>query len=179
MTDLPKTAVAAVFSQPNQPLELREFDVVEPRKGEVLIEVLRANICGSDVHMYQGHAFAGFGVPFPFILGHEMVGRVARLGDGVNTDAAGEPLAIGDRVTLSYYRGCDSCAMCERGTEHACQAAMISIIGPADKAPHFTGAFGQFYRVRAGQAVYKLPSRRPHPHRGLGSTAHSPRWCMV
>lgn len=162
MSQLPKTALASVFSQANEPLELRELAVVEPGEGEVLVEVLRANICGSDVHMFTGEAFAGFGgVPFPFILGHELVGRVVALGDGVSQDATGAALSLGDRITFSYYQGCKSCRLCTGGREHACLMSLMSVVRPCESAPHFTGGFAQYYMLRRGQMIYRLPDEIP------------------
>ena len=155
--ELPKTAIASVLTKIGEPLEMRELPICQPNPGEALVEVLRANICGSDVHMFTGGAFRGFGLPFPFILGHELVGRVAALGEGVDSDSDSEPLRIGDRVTFSYYRGCRSCLVCARGDEHACLQSLMSVMCPCQEPPHFTGGFAQYYVVRKGQAIYRLP----------------------
>ena len=76
-------------------VEIKSFDVPEPAPGAVVVRVRRANICGSEVHIFHFH--------HPLIrecvLGHEFVGEVVALGDGVTTDYAGEPVAVGDRVT--------------------------------------------------------------------------------
>jgi D-arabinose 1-dehydrogenase-like Zn-dependent alcohol dehydrogenase len=163
MTDIPKTALAGVFVKANEPFEMRELDVTQPGAGEVLIEVLRTNICGSDVHMFTGDAFAGFGgVPFPMILGHEIMGRVAALGEHVDKDTTGAELSVGDRVTFAYYRGCKSCVLCTRGDEHACLLSLMSVIRPVDEAPHWVGGFAQYYMLRKGQAIYRLPDEVPN-----------------
>ena len=56
-----------------------------------------AGICGTDVHLWKGQ----LPIPRPIILGHETVGLIARLGEGVERDWTGAPLAEGDRVTWS------------------------------------------------------------------------------
>jgi D-arabinose 1-dehydrogenase-like Zn-dependent alcohol dehydrogenase len=74
-----------------------EYPQPEPEPGGVLVEMTLANICGSDMHGYLGEA-AYRGVTRPRHLGHEGIGRVAALGEGVTTDSNGAPLRAGDRV---------------------------------------------------------------------------------
>jgi len=81
-------------------MEVRQLPVPEPGPGEVLVRIALATICGSDLHMWRGE------VPWfqkaPGIQGHEMVGAVAALGAGRNTDSLGRPLKIGDRVAYAW-----------------------------------------------------------------------------
>jgi threonine dehydrogenase-like Zn-dependent dehydrogenase len=74
-----------------------EYPQPEPEPGGVLLEMTLANIFGSDMHGYLGEA-AYRGVTRPRHLGHEGIGRVAALGEGVTTDSNGAPLRAGDRV---------------------------------------------------------------------------------
>ena len=90
---------AAIFKGLGQPMEIKEYPVPEPEPGAILIKVTMANICGSDLHQWRGDIdLAASGVRLPAIIGHEMTGKVAKLGEGVSTDSAGEPLAVGDRL---------------------------------------------------------------------------------
>ncbi len=74
-------------------IEQRTYPLPDPGPGEALVETVRANICGSELHIWRGH----HPVVVPgCVLGHEGVGRVAKLGPGVDRDFAGEPLAEGD-----------------------------------------------------------------------------------
>ncbi len=98
---------AAVYKAFGQPMEIKEYPVPEPEPGAILIKVRRANICGSDLHMWRGDLnLTALGAPLPAILGHEMTGTVAKLGEGVLTDSAGQPLAVGDRVVYRYFLPC-------------------------------------------------------------------------
>ncbi|MBI2890988.1 MAG: zinc-binding dehydrogenase [Nitrospirae bacterium] len=157
MVDLPKKAKAAVWVKAGAPVEIREYPVVPPPPGHVLVKIERANICGSDLHMYRGDAFAGMPLPFAFVMGHEMMGSVAALGEGVERDARGNTLSPGDLVTFSYFRGCGTCGVCLSGREYACFFSLISIVSDADEAPHFKGGWAEYYYVRPGQKVFKVP----------------------
>src|SRR5690625_1744115 len=58
-------------------VEIKEFDLPKMGKGQILMRVLKSNICGSDIHMWEGkHLFKNH------VLGHEMVGVIEELGEG-------------------------------------------------------------------------------------------------
>jgi D-arabinose 1-dehydrogenase-like Zn-dependent alcohol dehydrogenase len=91
-----------------------------------------------------------------------MVGRVYKLGKGVTTDTAGQPLKEGDRIAPVYYRTCGLCVNCRDGNAAACLTLGIR----AKKAlpqepPHFHTPFGTHYYIEAGQHVYKVPDNVP------------------
>ncbi len=103
--------VAAVLREPRSPLELRSLPIPAPGPGQVLIEACAVGLCGTDAHAWQGF----FPVPMPIVLGHEIVGRVAALGEGARG------LALGDRVGVSWVqRGCGQCPACARGQQQRC-----------------------------------------------------------
>lgn len=79
--------------------------------GEVLIRPMFAGICGSDVSLYMGHRAVA---SFPHILGHEIVGRVEALGEGVTK------LKLGDRVVVEPNYTCGSCEFCLSGRGNIC-----------------------------------------------------------
>ena len=90
---------------------------VEPEG--VLIRVSLANICGSDLHFWRGDA--PLRLPDDgWIFGHEMTGRVARLGRSVKTDSLGRPLKEGDRVAYTYFYPCGRCYACLNKEPAAC-----------------------------------------------------------
>jgi D-arabinose 1-dehydrogenase-like Zn-dependent alcohol dehydrogenase len=85
--------------------ELREYPVPEVEVGAILIRLTRAGICGSDLHIWRGEMKEVYGgLPEDLTFGHEMCGRVERLGAGVETDSLGAPLREGDRVTFCCKR---------------------------------------------------------------------------
>ena len=145
--------LTTVLTAPGE-LEQREYDVSDPVPGGVLLEMIRANVCGSEVHILKGlHPLIRPGC----VLGHEGVGRVARLGEGVSTDFAGQPLAEGDRVVATYFEACRHCPECNRGSWNLCRNAYTGWSTPADQAPHFFGTFGTYWGLNANQYVYKVP----------------------
>ncbi|MBM3133249.1 MAG: zinc-binding dehydrogenase, partial [Chloroflexi bacterium] len=99
---------------------------------------------------------AALGAPLPAILGHEMTGRVVRLGRGITTDSAGQPLKEGDRVVYQYFVPCGRCPACLRGDHAACPANLMYMM-PSDPPPHFFGAYADYYYLRPTQTVIKVP----------------------
>jgi alcohol dehydrogenase, propanol-preferring len=93
--------------------ELTEVAVPAPRAGEVLLRVEAAGICHSDLHVLDAPA-AKFPYPVPFTLGHEIAGRVARMGP----DATG--VALGERVVVHGPWGCGNCRRCRLGHDNYC-----------------------------------------------------------
>ncbi len=148
---------AAVYTGLGQPLEIKEYPVPDPEPGAIVVKLTLANICGSDLHMWRGDIDLGaLGAPLPTILGHEMTGTVDKLGQGVTTDSAGQPLAEGDRVIYQYFVPCGRCVCCLRGEETACVANLMYMC-PVDPPPHFLGAYADYYYVRPNQTVLKVP----------------------
>ncbi|MQA04566.1 MAG: zinc-binding dehydrogenase [Streptosporangiales bacterium] len=145
--------VTTVLTGPGE-LEQREYPVSDPEVGGVVLQMIRANVCGSEVHILKGH--------HPLIqpgcaIGHEGVGRVARLGEGATTDFAGAPLSEGDRVVATYFAACRRCPQCNRGDLQICGNAYQRWSRPADQAPHFYGTFGTYWSLGRDQYVYKVP----------------------
>jgi len=138
-------------------MEIREVEVPDPAPGEILIRVTRANVCGSDLHFWRGDIDLSRFLKEPTVLGHEMCGRVAALGDGVATDSAGAPLAEDDRVVYRYFSPCGRCSACLRGFTAACGRNAIFQIRVCTEAPYFVGGFGDYYMLPANQAVFKVP----------------------
>lgn len=143
----------AVLAGPRQ-VELREYPVAPPEPGHILLEVVRANVCGSELHIWRGHHPA---VRMGSVLGHEMLGRVLTLGAGVETDFAGQPLRPGDRVVCAYFITCRKCAACSAGRFNLCEHCYRHWSAPAEDPPHFHGAFATHYYVHPDQYIYRVP----------------------
>ena len=149
------TGKAAVFFGPGKPFELRELPLPEVEPDAVLIRVSLANVCGSDLHFWRGDA----PLKLPqdgWVYGHEMTGRVARLGARVKTDSLGRPLAEGDRVAYTYFYPCGRCAACLDKRPAACLAKVGRPLGPSE-FPYFHGAFAEYYYLRSGGWIFKVP----------------------
>lgn len=134
---------ALVKEKPQPGLALREVPEPRPGPGEVRIQVTRASICGTDLHIFNWDDWATANVPTPLTIGHEFVGRVDELGDGVET------LVIGQRVSGEGHIVCGNCRNCRAGREHLCRNTKgIGINRP--------GAFAD-YLVIPEHNVYPIP----------------------
>lgn len=135
-------------------LEQREYEVPEPSAGGLIVEMIRANVCGSEVHIVKGHHPL---VREGCVPGHEGVGRVARLAPGVDRDFAGTPLQVGDRVVATYFAACRRCPPCNRGQLTLCDHGYDHWGTQADVAPHFHGTFGTHWAIGPDQYVFRVP----------------------
>src|SRR5437773_571884 len=152
---MPSVGRAAVFFGPGKPFEIREVPLPEIEPDAVLIKVSLANVCGSDLHFWRGDA--PLRLPEDgWIFGHEMTGRVAKLGRNVKTDSLGRPLREGDRVAYTYFYPCGRCYVCLNKQPAACPAKIERPRGPRD-FPHFHGAFAEYYYLRPGGALFAVP----------------------
>ncbi|OGO02204.1 MAG: zinc-binding alcohol dehydrogenase [Chloroflexi bacterium RBG_13_52_14] len=151
-------ARAAIYEGLGKPMKIKEYPVPEPEPGAILIKVKRANICGSDLHIWRGDIdVAGLGAPLPMIFGHEMIGTVAKLGEGISTDSAGQPLAVGNRVVYRYFFPCGRCSACLKGDDAVCPMNPISVFGLVEEPPHFKGAYADYYYLRPQHTIFKVP----------------------
>jgi Zn-dependent alcohol dehydrogenase len=87
-----------------------DIEIDEPRKGEALVELSVAGVCGSDLSLRDGKMVN----PMPLLLGHEAAGTVTELGPGTDGPAPGT------RVTLWMRPPCRACRMCLRGAAELC-----------------------------------------------------------
>ena len=152
------TGRVAAFYGPGAPMQIKEYPVGEPEPGGIVVKMTMANVCGSDLHQWRGEFdVEKFGRPYPQILGHEMTGTIHQLGAGVTRDTAGLPLRTGDRVVWRYFYPCGTCRACLKRVSRACPNARTYLQNSCDVAPHFYGAFGDYYYVRPGAAIFRVP----------------------
>jgi L-idonate 5-dehydrogenase len=126
-------------------VRLEERTAAAPGPGEVAIDTAVGGICGSDLHYYNHGGFGAVRVKEPMILGHEVSGRVAALGDGVSD------LAIGQLVAISPSRPCRTCRYCREGLYNHC--LNMRFYGSAMPFPHIQGAFSERLVVDRLQCV--------------------------
>jgi len=109
---------AMVLQQPGQPLQLQQVPQPEPGPGEVLVQVTACAVCRTDLHVVDGE------LPrpkLPVIPGHEIVGRVAGLGPGV------QGVVMGQRVGVPWLGWtCGQCDFCQTGRENLCSSAQFT-----------------------------------------------------
>lgn len=97
----------------NGPRDVRVVDVADPQieqPTDVLVKITSTNICGSDLHMYEGRTDIECGR----VLGHENLGEVVEIGRAVYR------IKVGDKVCLPFNIGCGFCRNCEKGLTGAC-----------------------------------------------------------
>jgi propanol-preferring alcohol dehydrogenase len=113
-----------------QPLQLNEQPTPEPKGSEVLLKVLAAGVCHSDLHIADGYFDMGGGkklnledrgMKLPLTLGHENVGEVVAVGPDAKS------VKIGARMLAHPWIGCGTCPACLRGEENLCRAPMRSL----------------------------------------------------
>lgn len=110
---------AALFSSPGRPLVIADVSELEPGQGEVLLQVAKCGICGTDLQRT-----AGRGIPLsPGRLGHEFAGTVLALGPGV------ERLKLGDRISALPMASCGQCPSCLDGLFFWCKNGLRSMTG--------------------------------------------------
>ena len=135
---------AAQYIRPGR-IECREIPDTVPGPGEVTIAVEYCGICGTDVHIFKGHMDQR--VHPPQAVGHEMSGKILRLGDGVTE------FRIGDAVTVRPLDNCGSCNTCRAGFTHICEKLkFLGIETP--------GAFAEEWVVPA-RLLHRLPDNMP------------------
>ena len=151
------TGRVAVLRAYGGEFELREYPVPEVEPGAILVRLTRAGICGSDLHIWRGEMKEVYGAsPRDLTFGHEMCGRVERLGAGVTTDSRGQPLSEGDRVTYLYFFPCGRCPVCLHDELGSCpRKARPSRV--AGTPPYFNNAYGDYYYLRPGHFVFRIP----------------------
>ena len=120
-------------------------EVAKPECGynDVLIKIKKTAICGTDMHIYNWDEWSQNTIPVPMTVGHEFVGEVEELGDGV------KGFSIGDRVSGEGHITCEACRNCRAGRRHLCR----NTVGVGVNR---TGAFAEYLVIPAVNA-FKLP----------------------
>jgi uncharacterized zinc-type alcohol dehydrogenase-like protein len=159
MTRIPAYAAAS----PRTPLSPFTIERREPGPRDVQIDVLFCGVCHSDVHQARDEWGGGL---FPMVPGHEIVGRVAKVGGEVTRFAPGDLAGVGCMVD-----SCRSCGPCAHGTEQFCEQGAAFTYNSTEmdrRTPTFGGYSTQV--VVAEAFVLKIP-------RGLDAAAAAPLLC--
>ena len=134
---------------------MQEFDIPTPAKDDFLLKVDMVGICGGDPIEYEGRNKK---VHYPLILGHEMVGRIAELGDGARAKGYKE----GDRVTVEPYIVCGECEYCLNGLYQFCENSRAYGVNiSCSEPPHLCGAYGDYMYVEKGSKVHRIDDGVP------------------
>ncbi|EFQ33670.1 alcohol dehydrogenase GroES-like domain-containing protein [Colletotrichum graminicola] len=138
MASLPKTYKAAVVESKSAPLKIVDQELKQPGPGLILVKVLACGVCHSDVGMQEG----GFGDSvFPRVPGHEVVGDVVAVGEGVSRFSGGE------RVGGAWHGGHDgTCRQCQKGFFQTCDNGTVNGV-------FRDGGYAQYVLLRSEAAV--------------------------
>lgn len=119
-------------------LKAFEYDPGELKASEVEIDVDYCGICHSDLNVIDSDWGA---MSYPVVAGHEVVGKISRLGDDVHH------LTVGQSVGLGWHAGyCDNCLQCHSGDQNLCRSSQATIMG------HY-GGFAEQVRATANSVV--------------------------
>lgn len=142
---------------------MKEVPIPSVGVNDVLIKIKKTSICGTDLHIYRWDDWAEATIKTPMIVGHEYVGEIVEIGDGVNN------LEPGDRVTGEGHIACGDCRNCRRGKLHVCEN-MIGVGVDRD------GAFAEYLSLPAANVI-KLDPRIPDEIASImdpfGNAAHT------
>lgn len=155
MTGLPATSKAALMTEFGKPLEIREIPVPQLEPGAILVKNEMAGLCGSDLHLWRGTS--PLPITFPFLMGHETIGRIEKLGEGREKDVTGKPLKAGDRIFHEDV-GCGECWYCEiNHSKNLCLSRHWQGCNCSDEWPYITGGLSEYSYVFPKSDVVKIP----------------------
>ncbi len=131
-----------------RPLVLSELPLPEPARGEILVRTSVCGICRTDLHVIEGELPR---LKLPLVPGHQIIGRVERLGDGCTRFGRGE------RVGIAWLRHtCGRCDDCRRGRENLCLSSLYT-------GYHADGGYAEYATVRE-EFAYAIPAAFDDPH---------------
>ncbi len=149
--------------KPEAGFVLQEVPVPATGPTDVLIEVEKVGVCGTDYHIYSWDTWAQNRIKPPLVIGHEFMGRVAAVGSAVRM------VGVGDRVSAEGHIADGTCLLCRTGEAHICER--VQIIG-VDR----DGAFAEYISMPEVN-VWKLDPSIPDEFAAvfdpLGNAVHT------
>jgi len=142
---MPSTMRALVKREATQGIWMEDVPIPRPGTNEVLIRLEKTAICGTDLHIYKWDNWAQRTIKPGLIIGHEFVGRIVELGEGVTGYSEGE------RVSAEGHIVCGHCRNCRAGRQHLCP----NTIGVGVQRD---GAFAEYVVVPASN-LWPIPDR--------------------
>jgi propanol-preferring alcohol dehydrogenase len=141
-----------------KPLKYEEYPDPKPGAGEVLVKVISCGVCHSNLHMIEGD-WVNYGIPakFPIIPGHEIIGSVEEVGEGVVNFKHGQNVGLSP-----LWNSCGTCEYCITGNEHLCNNAQIT-------GETVDGGYAEYVLAKANY-IYNIPS-------GINLQADAPLFC--
>lgn len=153
-----KAQALTAFGAPLTPIDL---DIAEPGAGEVIVRVSRTGLCHSDLHIHDGYFDFGdvkqpVAINMPAVLGHEIEGEIAEIGAGV------DGIAIGERVAVYPWLGCNACETCKSGDQQLCTVLPRRALGVSA-----WGGMAEYVHVPFADALIPIGDLAP----GVGALA--------
>lgn len=132
----------------NNPLQLKEIDEPSLSEEELLVKITACGICHTDLHVVEGELEGG---KLPVVPGHQIVGRVVKLGKNVRK------IKLGDRVGIPWLNStCGECKFCRTDRENLCKKATFT-------GYNVDGGFAEYIKIKDGFA-YPIPSEFSDEH---------------
>ena len=138
-----RTMRAVVKASAGRGAEIREVPVPSCGPGQLLLDVKRAGVCGTDLHIVSWDRWSQGRIRPPVTLGHEIAGDVIEVGAGVTE------FAVGDRVACESHIVCHHCVACRTGNAHVCENTKILGVD-------VNGGFAEYVAVPAVNA-WRVP----------------------
>ena len=130
-----KTMLAVVKEKAASGVTIKKVSIPKPKKDEVLVKVVHASICGTDIGIFDWIPWAAAHIKPPQIMGHEMVGKVVDINTKSKTN-----IKIGDLVSSETHIFCQNCYQCKIKNYHICENMKLFGIGR-------DGAFAEYATI--------------------------------
>lgn len=140
--------LAVVKEKPKSGVVIKKIPIPKPQKDEVLVKVVHASICGTDIGIYDWIPWAASHIKPPQVIGHEMVGKVVEISAKEKTH-----IKVGDLVSSETHIFCLNCYQCEIKNYHICENMKLYGIGR-------NGAFAEFATIPL-RTTWKNDTRIP------------------
>ena len=140
-----------VLEKARQPLVLRDVPKPKPKAGQLLVRVSACAVCRTDLHIVDGELL---NPKLPLILGHQIVGRVEKIGEGPTPESADRTseFKIGDRIGIPWVGWTDGdCVYCRSNRENLCDRARFT-------GYTIDGGYGEFVVIDA-RFCFRLPEQ--------------------
>ena len=140
-----------VLEKARQPLVLRDVPKPKPKAGQLLVRVSACAVCRTDLHIVDGELL---NPKLPLILGHQIVGRVEKIGEGPAPESADRTseFKIGDRIGIPWVGWTDGdCVYCRSNRENLCDRARFT-------GYTIDGGYGEFVVIDA-RFCFRLPEQ--------------------
>jgi threonine 3-dehydrogenase len=144
-TRRPGTMRAVVKAAAAPGAEIHEVPTPTCGPGQLLLKVLRAGVCGTDLHIWKWDRWSQSRIKPPVTLGHEFVGEILEIGPGVTG------YALGERVSCESHIVCGTCLACRTGNGHVCENTVILGVD-------VNGGFAEYVAVPAINAWHAPPN---------------------